>query len=116
MVRIASLWVNEDKTVSDGTFDMVAVTGDSWTHEIRVQDKTVARLWKSEKKDKNGNHYYSGSFGKERDVRCMVFRNTSDNPNAPAYRVMVEIKDRNENAQPQTQVVEPEIESDDLPF
>lgn len=119
MLRIASLWVNEDKTVTDGTFTMCAVTGDSWTHEIKVGETTVARLWtskKKDKKDKNGNDYYSGSFGREKDVRCMVFRNTSDNPKAPAYRVLVEQKDQNENGQAKTQALEPESSDDDLPF
>jgi len=81
MIRIASLWVNEDKTVTDGIFRMVAVTSAKWTHELRVEETTVARLWKSDKADKTGNAYYSGSFGKERDLKCLVFRNNSDTPN-----------------------------------
>ncbi len=117
MIRIASLWVNEDRTVTDGIIHMRPVQGQSWDTELQIGDVTVARLWKADKNDKNGNPYYSGSWGKERDVRCIVFRNNSDNPKAPAYRVMIDKKDENSAATTPAAQAAPATDSDDdLPF
>lgn len=77
---------------------------------LYVGPAIIGRLWKSDKKDKQGHSFYSGYFF---DARVLVFRNDKNgNEKAPDYRVMITEKER-EAAAP---VPAPAENDNDLPF
>lgn len=83
------------------------------------KNENTGSLWLADKETKNGDKYYNGSiFIGDKEHKITMFINNSDNPKAPAFRLLVnEKKEGQAPKEPsQAKIIESAMNEESDPF
>lgn len=75
------------------------------------KNENTGSLWLADKKTKNGDKYYNGSiFIGDKEHKITMFINNSDNPKAPAFRLLVNEKKEGQASKEENKITPEEVE------